>query len=123
MITRRKPLKRSPLKRSTKPVKKVRSKPRPGRIKGKDLQAQRIRIFERDKGLCHDCGIPVLFNAPEEWDNSFHRAHLRGKRNFGDDDSNVKTSCGKCHRAHHAGHKPVPPKSKSEEDRRDERVG
>jgi 5-methylcytosine-specific restriction endonuclease McrA len=103
---------RTPLKRSTKPIRKARSKPRPGRIKGKALQDQRWRIFLRDEGTCQDCGIKVIFNAPEEWDNSFHRAHIRGKRNFGDDDSNVKTSCGGCHRAHHRGHKPVPPKVK-----------
>lgn len=87
--------------RVPKRVRKVRSKPRPGRIKGKDLQAQRLRIFERDKGICQDCGIPVLFNAPEEWDNSFHRAHIRGKRMHGDDDSNVRALCGRCHRREH----------------------
>ena len=93
-----------------KPIRKVRRKPRPGRIKGDELQAQRWRIFQRDKGVCVDCGIKVIFNAPEEWDNSFHRAHIRGKRMHGDDDSNVKTNCGKCHRAHHNGGKPCPPK-------------
>lgn len=110
MIIRRTPLKRTPLKRSTKPVKKVRAKARPGRAKGKALQDQRLRIFDRDKGVCQDCGIDTIFNAPEEWDNSFHRAHLRGKRMWKDGDSNVKTSCGSCHRKHHAGGKPCPKK-------------
>lgn len=105
MISRYKPLKRTP-------IKKKRSKPRPGRLDAKGVQAQRVRIFERDKGLCQDCGIPTIFNAPDEWPNSFHRAHLRGKRNNGDDDSNVKCSCGSCHRKHHTGGKVVPPKVK-----------
>lgn len=95
-----------------KPIRKQRSKPRPGRVKGKDLKAQRLRIFERDKGICQDCGREVLFNAPEEWGNSFHRAHIRGKRMWQDGDDNVKTSCGGCHRKHHTGGKVVPAKEK-----------
>lgn len=90
-------------------IRNRRTKPRPGRIAGKELQAQRERIFERDEGLCQDCGIPTLFNAPEEWPNSFHRAHIRGKRMWGDGDDNVRTLCGGCHRAEHCP-KSVPAK-------------
>lgn len=97
------------IKRS--PVRKKRSKPRPGRVEGDDLQAQRRRIFDRDKGLCQKCGIKVIFNAPDEWDNSFHRAHFRNKRMWGDDDSNMRTLCGKCHRTEH-NPKAVPPKTR-----------
>lgn len=86
-------------------IRSKRTKPRPGRIEGQDLQEQRKRIFERDKGTCQDCGRPVVFNAPEEWPNSFHRAHIRGKRMWGDGDDNVKTSCGQCHRDHHGATK------------------
>ncbi len=102
-----------PLKRG-KPPKKKRAKPRPGRLDAAGIQAQRVRIFERDKGVCEDCGTLTIFNAPEEWDNSFHRAHRRNKRMYGDDDSNVKCSCGKCHRRYHQNgpslEKPCPPK-------------
>jgi 5-methylcytosine-specific restriction endonuclease McrA len=100
--------------RSKPPRRKRPGGPRRGRLQGKDIQAQRLRIFERDQGICQDCGIRVLFNAPEEWGNSFHRAHIRGKRMFGDDDSNLKTSCGNCHRAHHNSYKPCPPKPRKE---------
>lgn len=104
-----------------KPIRKVRSKPRFGRLDAAGIQAQRARIFVRDKGVCQDCGMYTLFNAPEEWDNSFHRAHIRNKRMFGDDDSNVKTNCGGCHRKFHQNgpsmEKPCPPKPQTGEAR------
>lgn len=103
----------TPLKRSG-PPKKKRGKVRKGRLDAAGVQAQRIRIFERDRGICVDCGIQVIFNAPEEWDNSFHRAHIKNKRMYKDDDSNVKSSCGRCHRKYHQNgpslEKPCPPK-------------
>ena len=102
MIKRYTPLKRTPIRNR-------RTKPRPGRIEGKDLQDQRLRIFNRDKGECQECRCKVIFNAPDEWDNSFHRAHIRGKRMWGDDDSNVRALCGACHRKEH-NPKVVPPK-------------
>jgi hypothetical protein len=104
MIQRYTPLKRTP-------IRKRRNKPRPGRIEGEELQAQRWRIFQRDKGICVKCGRKVIFNAPDEWPNSFHRAHRRNKRMWGDDDSNVESNCGDCHREHHTGGKVVPPKA------------
>ena len=106
MLKRYTPLKRTPIR------KKRKGPPRPGRLDAAGVQAQRVRIFERDKGICEDCKRPTIFNAPEEWPNSFHRAHRRGKRMWKDEDSNVKTSCGDCHRKHHTGGKVVPPKVK-----------
>lgn len=86
-------------------IKSRRTKPRPGRLDAAGIQAQRLRIFERDWGICQDCGIATIFNAPEEWPNSFHRAHIRGKRMHGDGDDNVRTLCGQCHRDSHQGTK------------------
>jgi hypothetical protein len=98
--------------RVPKPIRKVRRKPRPGRLKGKELAELRIQCFARDRALCQDCGQMVIFDAPHEWDNSYHMAHIKAKRIGLDKLSNVKTSCGRCHRKHHAGGKPCPPKPK-----------
>jgi 5-methylcytosine-specific restriction endonuclease McrA len=98
--------------RIPKPIRKARRKPRPGRLKGVALAELRIQCFARDRALCRDCGRFVIFDAPSEWDNSYHMAHIKAKRIGLDILSNVKVSCGKCHRAHHSGGKPVPPKVK-----------
>jgi len=76
--------------------------PRPGRLKGKDLKALRLACFERDRGLCITFGQPTLFGAPHEWPNSFHMAHRRGKRMWGDHLGQVDTQCGACHRESHS---------------------
>src|SRR5437660_1242375 len=96
--------------RIPKPIRKVRRKPRPGRLKGVALAKLRLDCFSRDRALCRDCGQFVIFDAPKEWDNSYHMAHIQAKRRGGDNLSNVKTSCGGCHRKHHAGGKPCPKK-------------
>lgn len=93
-----------------KPIRKVRRKPRPGRLKGKDLAELRIQCFVRDRAICQDCGCMVIFDAPHEWNNSYHMAHIKAKRIGLDVISNVKTSCGRCHRTHHNGGKPCPAK-------------
>lgn len=95
-----------------KPIRKVRSKPRPGRLKGKDLAMLRIDCFARDKAICQDCGCVVIFDAPHTWPNSFHMAHIKAKRIGGDNLDNVRTLCGTDHRNEHAGGngKPCPKK-------------
>lgn len=109
----RRPLPRStkPLKRS--PIKKKRSKPRPGRLEGDDLGELRVACFARDRNLCF-YGCPVDPELPHEDDSSAHMAHIQAKRRGGDSLSNVRTLCGRHHRMEHAYGKsmtkPCPPK-------------
>ena len=94
-----------------------RNKPRPGRLKGTALIELRIACYMRDKGLCQRCGKGVVFDMNQECADSFHMAHRRNKRMWGDTLENVQTECGACHRQYHAQGpsmtKPVPPKEVS----------
>ena len=94
-------LKRSskPLKRS--PIKKSRTKPRPGRLEGNDLAQLRADCYRRDHGICQKCGRMTDWEADQESDNSFHMAHRRGKRMWGDHINQVEVECGGCHRKFH----------------------
>lgn len=100
------------LKRS--PIRKKRSKPRPGRLKGEDMALLRLAAYDRDMGRCVACRVIVDPRLPPEADKSFHLAHRRGKRMWGDHIDQVDTQCGKCHRTEHAYGKdrvkPCPPK-------------
>jgi 5-methylcytosine-specific restriction endonuclease McrA len=79
---------------------KPRSKPRPGRLKGKAIGSLREQCWERDKGICGGgrsyrgkplgCGLPV---DPNNW----HMAHLKGKRMGGDNLNNVVVCHMVCH--------------------------
>ena len=89
---------------------KPRSKPRPGRLKGKDLEALRVACYLRDSGMCQECGCETFYMASREHWAAYHMAHIRGKRMHGDSLENVRVLCGSCHRAEHAGGKPVPKK-------------
>lgn len=97
-------------------IRSRRTKPRPGRLQGEDLQALRITCFERDKGNCQKCGKPTYMWLPQEYPSSFHMAHIQGKRMYGDHLENVETNCGDCHRKYHnfgpSMEKPVPRKVK-----------
>lgn len=96
-----------------------RSKPRPGRLKGVELAMLRTECWARDKGRCQRCFRHTLMHAPVDWPNSFHMAHRRNKRMWGDTLENVQTECGSCHRQYHAQgpsmQKPVPAKEQSHE--------
>lgn len=86
------------------PVRKVRSKPRQGRLKGKALRNLREACFERDGYKCRECHRSVLWF-------SGHMAHIKAKRRHGDSLENVRTLCGECHaKEHNAGGKPCPRK-------------
>jgi 5-methylcytosine-specific restriction endonuclease McrA len=89
---------------------KPRKKPRAGRLKGQELEDLRQACWARDKGCCVDCGQHAVYYAPHMWSNSYHMAHVRNKRMWGDNLDNVVTKCGDCHRSEHAGGKPVPSK-------------
>lgn len=83
-------------------MKRSRTKPRPGRMTAEELDALRAECWLRDGGKCQECGNDTLFNAPIEWDNSFHMAHIKNKRMYGDHIDNVQTECGRHHREYHA---------------------
>lgn len=77
-------------------MKRSRSKPRPGRVKGEDMTALREAVWARDGGLCCFCGLPVDFERGE-------MAHLRGKRMWGDGIENIRGPAHKsCHQDSHA---------------------
>ena len=96
---------RKPIQRTR--VKKYRSKPRPGRLKGEDLVQLRRQCFERDNYGCTVCGVRI------DWDTG-EMAHRGAKRRYGDSLANVTTKCFQCHRIEHqygpTGLKPVPAK-------------
>ena len=66
-------------------------------------------------GRCVRCGKSVWMNLPQEDDASFHMAHKRNKRMWGDSLENVQAECGECHRKYHqfgpSMEKPCPPKA------------
>jgi 5-methylcytosine-specific restriction endonuclease McrA len=106
MIQRSKPIRRTPLKRSTKPIarskpKAKRTKPRRGRLKGDDLKMLRLECWERDGGICQKCGARTLIDRPPEHPLAFHMAHKRNKRMWGDSLDQVQAECGDCHRKYH----------------------
>ncbi len=109
------------------PIRRKRTKPRPGRLKGAALEKLRIDCWTRDRGYCQRlipsglgegtffrCDRRTIFDAPQEQDDAFHMAHRRNKRMWGDNLDNVQTECGSCHRAYHERgptmQKPVPAK-------------
>lgn len=116
-----------------KPIRKVRAKPRPGRLKGRALQELRLACFERDGYRCQGeffaltsmgrkmvrCDEGVI------WESGFvssgHMAHIQAKRRGGDALDNVRTLCGDCHRKEHAYgpsmEKPCPPRPQTGEAR------
>jgi 5-methylcytosine-specific restriction endonuclease McrA len=85
------------------PIRKVRSKARPGRLKGKAMKALRQACFDRDTGACQGCGALLCWET-------MHLAHIGAKRRYGDSLDNVRALCGDCHRSEHNGGKVVPAK-------------
>jgi 5-methylcytosine-specific restriction endonuclease McrA len=96
------------------PIKRKRGKVRPERLRGDDLTKLREECLERDSGICQACGKLVNPTLSDRCDDSFHLAHKRGKRMWGDSLDNVEVNCGKCHGTFHAYgksmQKPVPAK-------------
>jgi 5-methylcytosine-specific restriction endonuclease McrA len=99
-----------PSMRPKKGIRKSRSKPRPGRLKGADMEQMRRDCFERDRYQCQ--GHRPMWNwfterwEPEKclryvtWENG-HMAHIGAKRRHGDSLDNVRTLCGECHGIEH----------------------
>ena len=90
---KREPKPKKPLKRTW--VKRYRSKPRRGRLRGKQMSALWEAAWERDEGVCQRCLLPVL---PEEGVLS----HRKGKRMWGDHLDNVQIEHDACHKRFHA---------------------
>ncbi len=83
-------------------------------MEGVELDELRHQCWMRDKGICQRCKKPTYFGLYQEHDDSFHMAHRRGKRMWGDSLEQVQTECGRCHRKWHlygpTMKKPVPKK-------------
>ena len=84
------------------PIRKSRSKARPGRMKGEAMTRLRLAAYVRDNGLCSECGKLL------GWDNC-HLAHIKSKRRHGDSLENVRILCIPCHLREHSP-KACPPK-------------
>jgi hypothetical protein len=80
------------------PIRKVRKKVRPGRLRGEGMKDLRLLCYERDGRKCVECNRPVVFVpwSPMQEDG-YHMAHIRNRRMWGDNLENVHTKCGYCH--------------------------
>lgn len=109
------------MKRS--PIRKRRSKPRPGRLKGDAMTALRLFVFTRDKFRCQHVlrrdkeGQPVAICGKEVTWETGHLAHIVSRARGGPDHpDNCVCKCSDCHIGiEHSygpsGVKPVPKKS------------
>lgn len=69
---------------------------------GKDVLAQRERIWRREGKRCFDCWKPLDVEADILAENGMHRAHLVARSKQGDDsDSNLICLCRNCHIRRH----------------------
>lgn len=87
-------------------IKKSRSKPRAGRVKGKAMKALREESYEQRNGMCIFCGTKVVFEQME-------LAHIKAKRIYGDSLENVGPSHAMCHYDSH-NPKACPPKVRTD---------
>lgn len=85
--------------------KKRKGKPRAGRLNKKDKAILRQQCFDRDEGICQVCMNPV---DPNSW----HMAHWRNRRMWGDNLDNVATTHSDCHLIQLHNPKSVPAKEK-----------
>jgi 5-methylcytosine-specific restriction endonuclease McrA len=103
------------MKRS--PVRKVRRKPRPGRLKGEALDALKLECFVLDNWTCRECGRWVSKELDLFHPNRAHAAHIGAKRRYGDSLENFRTLCSGCHQIEHnygkSRKKPCPPKERA----------
>ena len=83
------------------PLRKRRTTPRPGRLKGEAMRELRMACFVRDVFRCQECGRSVFSTLTNTHERSAHMAHIQAKRRGGDSLENVRTLCGRCHRLEH----------------------
>ena len=82
-----------------------RSKPRPGRLKGHDMDVLRAQVFERDGYRCQHVkrvGSEIYHCWNRVTWETGHLAHIQVKRMGGDTLANTFASCADCHRKYHA---------------------
>lgn len=117
-------MKRTPLPRPTKPLRRKTPLPRSKyhrqvrvghlgivRLRGKALKTLRRQCFDRDKFTCVDCGRTVAWDWKDALDFDLpvgEMSHVRKKRMYGDALENVVTRCRRCHQnSHNCGGKPL----------------
>ena len=79
-------------------------KPKTIRLKGKAYTKFRKEVFDREKGLCQDCGQYVSLLCDGKFITVFcgHVSHIKSHGAGGGDTlDNVKWKCFKCHRKEH----------------------
>jgi 5-methylcytosine-specific restriction endonuclease McrA len=102
----------STIKRKT-PVKRVRAKARPGRLKGKDVKNLRLKVFIRANGEC-ELGGSTKCHGYVDW-NRGHMHHVKHRSLGGKDElSNLLWACPPCHAEEHVPSKVVPAKAKGD---------
>jgi 5-methylcytosine-specific restriction endonuclease McrA len=97
-----------------KPVRKVRAKARPGRLKGKAMGELRYNVYWRVRGQCElRISDKCEGFAGLDWGHMHHKIH----RSLGGKDTleNCIWSCPPCHAEEHVPAKVVPPKQRIEE--------
>lgn len=105
MITRRAPIRRTPVPRK-------RNRPRPGRLRGNAMKALRLECWLRDGGDCVVCKRPVSLSGKHILWPPMHMAHVKSRGAGGMDViDNVKTKCPTCHLVLEHNPKCVPRKS------------
>jgi hypothetical protein len=95
-------MKRTPLKRSTKPIRKKRPGTRRGQPTPAEKTAIRLDVYERCGGRCElnlmpDCIKGILpFEGETPWDHG-HLVHVHAKRRFGTTVEGCRWGCHVCH--------------------------
>lgn len=95
-------MKRSgPIKRKT-PIRQKRSKPRRGEPTNEEKEVLRLETYSRAGGVCElklleDCIQGVLpYEGETPWDHG-HLVHIKARRVYGWDISNLAWGCWRCH--------------------------
>ena len=82
-------------------------KPKTVRLNKKEYAKFRIEVFQRENGICQECGkfVPaIMHNGGYDMFLCGHVAHIRSRgAGGGDTPDNVKWMCFECHRREHDG--------------------
>lgn len=71
-----------------------------GRLRGRKLQARRLRKWVAAQGCCAKCGSLTVYADPRVDPQGFHLDHIKALVNKGDDtDENSQVLCLPCHEA------------------------
>lgn len=117
------PMPKSSLKRSQKPIRKRKhGQVRVGRatgvvrLTGAALKALRRACWERDKGICQECGGITFWWPHFDGDPfAYDMAHVKSRGSGGSDTlANVRTLCHQCHMKQHAKGRKIDQQAASE---------